>query len=96
MSYRRIIDKGRAYVEEHYRRPLRDRLLRATLSRTLPYPGRLRLALWLAAAARPFAGLFERIPSLRPLSNLLRLSRAAPRVRRPRAQRTPRFPDRSC
>jgi glycolate oxidase iron-sulfur subunit len=80
VSYRRIIDKGRAYVEEHYRRPLRDRLLRAALSRTLPYPGRLRLALWLAAAARPLAGLFGRIPALRPLSTLLGLSQAAPRA----------------
>src|SRR6202522_1722580 len=27
VSYRRIIDRGRAYVEEHYRRPVLDRLL---------------------------------------------------------------------
>jgi glycolate oxidase iron-sulfur subunit len=89
VSYRRIIDKGRAYVEEHYRRPLRDRLLRAALSRILPFPGRLRMALRLAAAARPFAGLFERIPGLRPLSTLVRLSRAAPRAPAETFERAP-------
>jgi glycolate oxidase iron-sulfur subunit len=81
VSYRRIIDKGRAYVEQHYRRPLGDRLLRAALSSILPYPRRLRLALRLGALARPLAGLFERVPGLRPLGTLLRLSRAAPRAR---------------
>ena len=80
VSYRRIIDTGRAYVERHYRRPLRDRLLRAALGAILPHPRRLRAALGLAAVARPLAGLIERIPGLRPVSTLLRLSRAAPRA----------------
>ena len=88
VSYRRIIDKGRAYVEEHYRRPLRDRLLRAALSAILPHPGRLRLALRLGAAVRPLAGLIERVPSLRPLSTLLRMSRSAPRAPAEPVERT--------
>lgn len=76
VSYRRIIDKGRAYVEEHYRRPVGDRLLRAMLAAILPFRGRLRMALSLAALVRPVAGLFERIPSLRALGTMLRLSEA--------------------
>jgi glycolate oxidase iron-sulfur subunit len=76
VSYRRIIDRGRAYVEEHYRRPVRDRLLRTALAAILPFRGRLRVALWLAVPARPLAGLFERMPSLRPLGTMLRLSDA--------------------
>jgi glycolate oxidase iron-sulfur subunit len=74
VSYRRIIDKGRAYVAQHYRRPLRDRLLRALLAGILPYRGRFRVALSLAAALRPLAGLIERIPGLRAVGMMLRLS----------------------
>ncbi len=89
VSYRRIIDKGRAYVEEHYRRPLRDRLLRALLAATLPYRRRMRAAMALAALARPLAGLFARTPGLRPLATLLALSGATGSARRssPRARR---------
>jgi len=87
VSYRRIIDRGRAYVEEHYRRPLRDRLLRTMLAAILPYRGRLRVALWLGAAARPVAGLIERVPGLRPLGTMLRLRDA---VRAPAGRTAPR------
>jgi glycolate oxidase iron-sulfur subunit len=89
VSYRRIIDKGRAYVEQHYRRPLRDRLLRAALGWILPHPNRLRAALSLSAAVRPLAGLIERIPGLRPVSTLMRLSRAAPRAPAEDLERAP-------
>jgi len=82
VSYRRIIDKGRAYVEEHYRRPVREGLLRATLAAILPYRGRFRVALVLAALAQPLAGTFERIASLRPLAVLLRLGERAKSRRR--------------
>jgi glycolate oxidase iron-sulfur subunit len=81
VSYRRIIDKGRAYVEEHYRRPLRERLLRAALASILPHRGRFRVALMLAALARPLAGVFDRIPSLRVLGAMLRLSEPGRRAR---------------
>jgi glycolate oxidase iron-sulfur subunit len=86
VSYRRIIDRGRAYVEEHYRRPVFDRLLRTMLAAILPFRGRLRVALRLAVLARPLAGLFERIPRLRPLGTMLRLSDAT-RTRDGRADR---------
>ena len=37
VSYRRIIDKGRAYVQAHYRRPFADRAVRALLACILPH-----------------------------------------------------------
>jgi glycolate oxidase iron-sulfur subunit len=77
VSYRRIIDKGRAYVEAHYRRPFADRALRALLAWVLPHHRRFRGALMLAALAQPLAGWFERIPGTRPLATLLSLNRAA-------------------
>jgi glycolate dehydrogenase iron-sulfur subunit len=86
VSYRRIIDKGRAYVEEHYRRPLKDRALRWLLAHILPYRRRFQVALSAAALAQPLAGWFERTASLRPLAVLLRLSQTARAARRASAQ----------
>ncbi|UOM33697.1 heterodisulfide reductase-related iron-sulfur binding cluster [Acuticoccus sp. I52.16.1] len=57
VNYMHLVDHARAHVEKTYRRPLADRLLRATLAAILPYPRRFRAALRLAALARPFAGL---------------------------------------
>ncbi|MDB5438720.1 MAG: glycolate oxidase iron-sulfur subunit [Caulobacteraceae bacterium] len=55
VNYMHLVDHARAYIERHYRRPLRERLLRAVLAFVLPHPGRLRLALTLARLARPLA-----------------------------------------
>lgn len=57
VDYRRLIDHARVHVERTYRRPWGERLMRAALAHVLPYPGRFRLALGLAAAARRTAGL---------------------------------------
>jgi len=59
VHYQHLIDHARAHVEETYRRPFLDRLLRAVLAQLLPYPGRFRLALMLAGLARPLRGLFK-------------------------------------
>jgi glycolate oxidase iron-sulfur subunit len=81
VSYRRIIDKGRAYIEEHYDRPLGDRMLRAALAAILPYRRRFRFAMALSALAQPLAGWLVRVPSMRAPATLLRLSRAAKSLR---------------
>jgi glycolate oxidase iron-sulfur subunit len=57
VHYMHLVDLARAHIEATYRRPLTDRLLRWTLARILPHPGRFRLALLGAKVARPFAGL---------------------------------------
>ena len=55
VDYMHLIDQAREYVEDTYRRPLIDRLLRAVLARVIPYPTRFRLALFAARLARPVA-----------------------------------------
>jgi glycolate oxidase iron-sulfur subunit len=57
VHYMHLVDHARAYIEQNYKRPLTDRLLRAVLARILPYPGRFRLALLGAKLARPFKRL---------------------------------------
>ncbi|KEO51156.1 glycolate oxidase subunit GlcF [Thioclava pacifica] len=57
VHYMHLIDHARAHVEKTYKRPLVDRLLRWTLAKIVPYPGRFRLAMGGAKLAKPFAGL---------------------------------------
>jgi glycolate oxidase iron-sulfur subunit len=59
VNYMHLIDHGRAYVEQHYRRPWRDRFLRIVLATVMPYPARFRAALRLGRLAQPFAGLLR-------------------------------------
>jgi len=48
VNYMHLVDHARAYVEDHYRRPLAQRLIRWLLAKVLPYPKRFRAALALA------------------------------------------------
>jgi len=61
VHYMHLVDHARAYIEENYRRPLGDRVLRALLAFILPYPGRFRAALALARAVKPLVPLFRRL-----------------------------------
>ncbi len=58
VHYMHLVDQARRHIEETYRRPWGDRLLRALLARVLPRPGLFRLALNGARLARPVAKLF--------------------------------------
>jgi glycolate oxidase iron-sulfur subunit len=73
VHYQHLVDHARVHIERTFRRPLRERWLRAALAAVLPYPRRLRAALAAAALARPFARL---LPA--PLRAMLEL---APRRR---------------
>lgn len=53
-----LVDHGRRHIEEHYRRPLVDRLLRLALGAVLTRPARFRMALKAASLARPFVAMF--------------------------------------
>ena len=55
VHYMHLVDHAREYVEATYKRPLMDRLLRATLAQIIPHPTRFRLALLAAKIGRPFA-----------------------------------------
>lgn len=57
VHYMHLVDQAREYIEQTYKRPVTDRLLRWVLSRIIPYPGRFRLVLLGAKMARPFARL---------------------------------------
>jgi glycolate oxidase iron-sulfur subunit len=77
VNYMHLVDHARVHIEETYRRPLPDRLIRAVLAAVLPYPARFRAALKLAKLGRPFAGLFERSAMLKPLAAMLKLAPAS-------------------
>ncbi len=57
VHYMHLVDHARTYIEETYKRPLPDRLLRWLLAFVLPHPTRFRLALLGAFYAKPFARL---------------------------------------
>jgi len=84
VSYRRLVDHARAYIERRYRRPLADRLIRALLAAVLPYRRRFAIAVRLGRLLRPLAPLVERVPGFGPAAEMLRLA-AAPTVAVPKA-----------
>ncbi|MCC5985227.1 MAG: glycolate oxidase subunit GlcF [Rhodobacteraceae bacterium] len=57
VHYMHLVDHAREYIEQTYRRPLSDRVLRWVLAKVLPHPTRFRLALLGAKIGRPFAFL---------------------------------------
>jgi glycolate oxidase iron-sulfur subunit len=79
VHYMHLIDHARAYIEQNYKRPLMDRVLRRVLAAILPYPGRFRLALLGAKIARPFRGM---IPDARLKAMLDMAPREIPPVSR--------------
>ncbi len=64
VNYMHLVDHARAYIEQTYRRPLPDRLLRAVLCLVLPHRERFRLALAGALLMKPLRPLLARVPVL--------------------------------
>ena len=77
VNYMHLVDHARAYIEEHYERPLAERVFRGLLAAVLPYPGRFRLALLFAPLGHPLRPLLRRIRALRPLAAMLDLAPAS-------------------
>ncbi|MFC5386648.1 glycolate oxidase subunit GlcF [Aquamicrobium segne] len=77
VHYMHLVDHARAHIEQTYKRPLADRIIRSLLAMVLPYPGRFRAALKLARLGKPFAGLFEKSAALKPLAAMLKLAPAS-------------------
>src|SRR5437773_3084769 len=69
VHYMHLVDHGRRHIEEHYRRPWPERLLRRLLGKVLTRPALMRLALHGARLAEPFAALLPK--RLRPLLALV-------------------------
>jgi glycolate oxidase iron-sulfur subunit len=74
VNYMRLVDHARTYIEERYRRPLLDRLIRQLLMFVLPHRERFRAALALGKLARPLAPLFGRFAGLKPFAAMLALT----------------------
>ena len=73
VNYMHLVDHARAYIEERYRRPWNDRLVRRLLAMVLPYPRRFAWALRLGMFARPLAPVFARVPAFKSLAAMLAL-----------------------
>jgi glycolate oxidase iron-sulfur subunit len=59
VDYAQLIDASRAHIEEHYKRPVRDRVLRSLIANLLPRPAVTKSAV---ALARAFAPIATRLP----------------------------------
>ena len=60
VQYGPLIERTRAQIERHFRRPFGERLFRALLFTVLPYPGRLRLAMAPLVVLGPLLRAVER------------------------------------
>ncbi len=77
VHYMHLVDHARAHIEQTYRRPLPERLLRWMLARVLPHNARFAWALRAARIARPLIRLFD-AAGLKPLASMLRLAPGQP------------------
>ena len=88
VNYMHLVDHARTYIEQTYRRPLPERLLRSALGFLLPRPGLFRVSLVGARLARPFGRL---IPGQSMLAQRLRaMLSLAPATLPPSRIETPR------
>ncbi len=69
VHYMHLVDHAREYIENNYKRPLSDRVLRWVLAQILPYPMRFRWALLGAKLGRPFRSLMPD-PRLRAMLDM--------------------------
>jgi glycolate oxidase iron-sulfur subunit len=74
VDYMHLIDHARSHIEQTYKRPLADRMIRSLLAAILPYPARFRAALAMARLARPLSPILRRLPPLAPLAAMLDLA----------------------
>jgi len=57
VNYQRLVDEARAHIQNHYQRPLADRLLRWGLATVMTRPKLVRIGLLLARIGAPIARL---------------------------------------
>jgi glycolate oxidase iron-sulfur subunit len=67
VNYMHLVDQARVRVEEHYKRPLTERLLRELLAYVLPRPAVFRASMILARFAKPFANLLPSTDADQPM-----------------------------
>ncbi len=89
VDYRRLVDHARVEIEESYRRPLADRLMRAVLVRLIASRQGFRAALRLAAAGRVLKPALGRLPGVGPKIDAM-LALAPTALARPGPAENPR------
>jgi len=57
VNYQRLVDQARAHIQEHYERPLSDRLLRFAIAKVMTRPALVRIGLLLAKIGAPIAAI---------------------------------------
>ncbi|HWA69475.1 MAG TPA: glycolate oxidase subunit GlcF [Rhizomicrobium sp.] len=57
VNYQRLVDQARAHIQEHYKRPLSDRLLRWTIAKVMTRPRLVRMGLLFAKLGAPIAAI---------------------------------------
>src|SRR5499427_1490615 len=73
VHYMHLVDHARAHIEETYRRPFAERLMRLLLANVMPYPRRFQFAAQAGRLGKPFAALAQAL-GFKRLSAMLRLS----------------------
>ena len=73
VHYMHLVDHARGHIEQTYRRPLADRMLRALLARVLTDPRLFRLSVVAGWIGKPFAPVFRAL-GLPRLAAMLRLT----------------------
>ena len=68
VDYSRLLEEARPRLNKLVKRRFADRLLRAMLTRMLPYPGRFRFALKMSGLGRAFSWLMPE--NMRPLLDM--------------------------
>ena len=84
VHYMHLVDHARTHIEQTYRRPLAERVMRTLLANVMPYPHRFQLAALAGRFAKPFAPLAGAL-GFKRLSAMLQLS---PQPHAPRPART--------
>ncbi|HJS45643.1 MAG TPA: glycolate oxidase subunit GlcF [Rhizomicrobium sp.] len=57
VNYQRLVDQARAHIQDHYKRPLSDRLLRFAIAKVMTRPTLVRIGLLLARIGAPIVSI---------------------------------------
>jgi glycolate oxidase iron-sulfur subunit len=57
VNYQRLVDQARVHIQQHYKRPLADQMMRFAIAKVMTRPGLVRLGLLLAKIGAPVAKL---------------------------------------
>jgi glycolate oxidase iron-sulfur subunit len=82
VNYMHLVDHARVHIEEHYTRPLSERMMRNILGFVMPRPGVFKWAMVGGRVAKPFRGVLKKL-GLKRLSAALALVPERPATQEP-------------